>query len=73
MNRSRREADHRCLGLFLVLALLAAPMSVWAKDAKLVSRPLSPQEIKDYALPATTQKSSGLATVGVGEAAYLEV
>ncbi|MBI2506099.1 MAG: T9SS type A sorting domain-containing protein [Candidatus Latescibacteria bacterium] len=71
MNKHKWDFDR--LGGVLLLALLAVPAIVLAKDAKLVIRSLSPQEIKDYALPATTQKSSGLATVGVGEAAYLEV
>ncbi len=73
MNQKEREVDRRSVPLILLLALLAVPTIVMAKDAKLVIRPLSPQEIKDYSLPATTQKSTGLATVGLGEAAYLEV
>jgi len=73
MKQKEREVDRKRWPLALLLALLAVPMVAAAKDAKLVIRPLSPQEIKDYTLPATTQKSPGLATLGIGEAAYLEV
>ena len=41
-------------------------------EAKLVARPLTPQEIHDYELPEGTQRSGGLFTVGVGSPVYLE-
>jgi hypothetical protein len=44
-----------------------------APFAQLVSRPLTPQDIKDFSLPAGTQKSGGLTAVGLGTPAYLEV
>jgi hypothetical protein len=36
------------------------------------TRPLTPQEIKDYALASTNQTSGGLNTVGLGQPLYLE-
>lgn len=36
------------------------------------ARALTPQEIKDYALPAATQISGGLFNVGLGQPVYLE-
>lgn len=44
-----------------------------AQDAQLVARPLTPNEIHDYSLPADTPTSGGLFTVGIGEPVYLEV
>lgn len=55
----------------LAVAVLAGSQA-WAA-ARIVARPLSPQEVTDYRLPATTQRSAGLLTVGVGTPAYLEV
>lgn len=46
--------------------------SVAAQEAKIASRPLTPQEIKDLALPADTQTSGGLYNVGLGQPLYLE-
>lgn len=71
MSRSKRLSN--ALGGTLLLALLAVPTIVAAKNAVLVIRPLSPQEIKEYKLATGTQKSTGLSAVGLGEAAYLEV
>ncbi|HMP83641.1 MAG TPA: cytochrome c3 family protein [Verrucomicrobiota bacterium] len=36
------------------------------------ARALTPQEIKDYGLPSTTQTSGGLFNVGLGQPVYLE-
>lgn len=54
--------------------------SSYAQTAKVVSRPLTPREIKNQIpsgtttnLPTGTQKSYGLNVVGVGQPAYLEV
>ncbi len=41
-------------------------------SGQISARPLTPQEITDYALPAATQTSGGLFTVGLGQPAYLE-
>ena len=48
-------------------AMAAAP----ALNGQLVTRPLSPQDIKDYTLTGL-QGASGLTTIGVGQPAYLE-
>ncbi|HEY3839979.1 MAG TPA: multiheme c-type cytochrome [Bryobacteraceae bacterium] len=42
-------------------------------QAKLVLRPVTSGDISAYKLPSTTEMSVGLTTVGVGQAAYLEV
>jgi hypothetical protein len=55
----------------LSILLLWCPIAL-SQDAKIVSRPLTPQEIKNYELPAETQISPGLLTVGAGTAVYLE-
>lgn len=59
------------VGAALALVLLAAGAS-WAREGRVVSRPLSAQDIKDYKLATTTQKSAGLFTVGIGTPVYLE-
>jgi hypothetical protein len=69
---------NRSLGTFAAIVAVGASMlNVLGADAsgphpQIAARPLTPQEIKDYALPSTTQKSGGLMTVGVGQPLYLE-
>lgn len=59
--------------LTLSMALLSMSMhGVFAQNARIESRPLSPQDIKTFDLPQGTQVSPGLFTVGVGTAVYLE-
>lgn len=60
--------------LFLLTAAMAILVSgqVWAEGEKIVARPLAPEDIVAYELPAGTQGASGLFTVGVGQPAYLE-
>lgn len=43
-----------------------------ALDARLVVRPLTPQDKTDYKLPATTDVTSGLSTVPIGQSVHLE-
>jgi len=43
-----------------------------APNAQLVSRALSSDDITKYSLPATVEYSSGLSTVGIGQAVYLD-
>lgn len=61
----------------LMAAALMAMTVISAKaqgiQARLVARPLTPGEITAYGLPASTEVSGGLTTVGVGQAVYLEV
>ncbi len=42
-------------------------------QAKLAVRPVTTGDISAYKLPATTQKSAGMLTVGLGQPLYLEV
>ncbi|HPY30918.1 MAG TPA: cytochrome c3 family protein [Verrucomicrobiota bacterium] len=54
----------------LLMTLL--PFVASAQPGQIGTRALTPQDIKDYGLPADTQVSGGLSTVGVGQPAYLE-
>src|SRR5690348_3121251 len=61
--------------LALVLMAVAGPVTVNAQtplQADLALRPLMPEEITAYKLPATTETSPGLTTLGLGQPAYLE-
>lgn len=44
-----------------------------AVTTRVVARTLMPREITDFKLPNTTQRATGLLTIGVGTPAYLEV
>ncbi len=63
-------------GLWAVVLLsVVATTAVYAQidlQAKFVLRALTNGEIATYKLPATTETSAGLTTVGIGQAAYLE-
>lgn len=54
------------------MLFLAASGAAFAQDSRIVSRPLTPQEIKTIGLPADTQTSGGLLNVGLGAPIYLE-
>jgi len=60
--------------LMAVCAVTTARAAGPALQGQLALRPLTPSEIKDYALTNVTgiQGASGLTTVGVGQPAYLE-
>lgn len=63
------------IGLFVVLIALAAVPALSGQttlQAQLVTRPVNHEEIGTYKLPATTEISGGLSTVGVGQPFYLE-
>ncbi len=62
----------RFSGMTAGLFLLVGSWTTFAQDSKIVSRPLTPQEIKDLGLPADTQTSGGLFNVGLGQPLYLE-
>ncbi len=66
---ARRRLESLCIALLLAGA--AAP--VFAQGNKIVSRPLTPDNITDFGLPATTQTAGGLYNVGKGQPLYLEV
>ena len=55
-----------------MLLMISGTATSMAQDAKLDARPLTHQEIKTYTLPAGTQVSGGLSTVGLGQPVYLE-
>jgi len=63
-----------CLLALLLLVVCAAPSfaQTTTLQAQLINRPLVPDEINANKLPATVEKSGGLNTIGLGEAAYLE-
>lgn len=58
--------------LFVAMLLVGGTFTAVAQQGQIGTRALTPQEIKDYALPAATQTSGGLSTVGLGQPAYLE-
>ena len=73
-NRSDFSTDRLMAGFLCALAALAwCGATANAQTARVVSRPLSHQEIHDFGLTNTTQISGGLNTVGVGQPAYLEI
>lgn len=61
--------------LAVVLLLLAIASVVYAQtnlQGQVIARPLSRDDITNYNLPAATELSGGLSTVGIGMPAYLE-
>lgn len=57
-------------------ALLALTARAGAEETKIVNHPLTPQEVEvtyHDILPVGTQVGTGLFTIGVGDAVYLEV
>jgi hypothetical protein len=76
--QKHRTFSGRSAGLLAaVLMAVAAPTTVEAQpaplNADLALRPLTAADITNYKLASTTQKGSGLTTVGVGQPAYLEM
>jgi hypothetical protein len=71
-NLDQPNKTIRRLGLLGGLAVFLVVGAASAQDARIVSRPLTPKEISDYALPAATQTSGGLFNVGLGAPVYLE-
>jgi len=64
------------MGLMAVALMAMAATTAQAQaslQARLVARPLTPGDISTYKLPASTETSGGLTTVGVGTPVYLEV
>lgn len=57
----------------LLAAVLMLPMVQGQELNQIGTRPLTPQEIKNYELPQGTRKSAGIPTVGIGDPVYLEV
>jgi hypothetical protein len=61
----------------LTLLAVAATTTLIAQatvlQPRLATRPVSSGDVSVYKLPSTTEYSSGLTTIGIGEPAYLEV
>ena len=60
------------LAVSLVVVFAASAVSAATLQGKLVSRPLSRDDITLYKLPATTELTGGLSTIGVGQPVYLD-
>ena len=58
--------------LIVLLAVCAATGSAQTPVSQLAVRALSQDDIGTYKLPATTERSGGLATIGLGQATYLD-
>lgn len=58
--------------LTLVLAFGWVVAGVSAQDVRVLYRPLTPQDIKDFGLTNTTQKSGGAPNCGIGQPIYAE-
>jgi hypothetical protein len=64
-----------CLTAAVLMTLAAgvtASSAATALNAQLVLRPLTPGDVIVYKLPATTEASPGITTLGIGSPAYLE-
>lgn len=71
-NRKCISACGTCLLVVLLVALCAANGYAQTLNAQLILRPMTPDDINAYSLPAATERSGGLTTVGLGQPAYLE-
>src|SRR5579864_3436850 len=56
----------------LLIACAATGSAQTTLPSQLAVRALSQDDIGTYKLPATTERSGGLATIGLGQAAYLD-
>src|ERR1035438_4856309 len=61
-----------CLALLLVAVCAPVLNAQTTLAAQLISRPVTNDDISGLKLPATVERSGGLNTVGLGQAAYLE-
>jgi len=62
----------RLLAVALMSLLGLTTARATAIEAQIQARPLTPNDIKIYQLPSSTERSGGLSTVGVGTPVYLE-
>jgi len=67
-----RKTNRTARYLAVVALLVLTSSAALAQKAQIIPRPLSPSDKTSFGLPATTQVSAGLTTVGVGTAVYLE-
>lgn len=74
MNPRSRKAQPRLLtmALAIILTTIAAKAAPPALNARVVPRPVTPNDVTIYNLPASTEYSGGLSTIGTGAPAYLE-
>ena len=56
----------------MVAAITASAAAPPTLQGQIVLRPVTPGDVTNYKLPATTETSPGLATVGIGMPVYLE-
>jgi hypothetical protein len=78
MERKMKMQSKHTNGVWgiMMTAIILLGLSVdWvqAQDIKINTCPLTPQEIKDYGLPADTQNANGTHVVGLGQPVYLEL
>lgn len=72
MSRSNARNVMGAVSLVTTLILSAVTVQAAAPVVKIQPRALTPQEIKNFGLPSTTQKSHGLVNNGIGQPIYLE-
>ncbi len=74
MNHRTRKAQSCLLTVALIsmMATLAAEAAPPALNARVIPRPVTPNDVTIYSLPASTEYSGGLSTLGIGTPAYLE-
>lgn len=71
-QNTRKHSTPRLWSLAVVLAGMVTSHAQPTQLGQIGARALTPQEIKDYGLPASSQVSGGLFTVGIGQPVYLE-
>jgi hypothetical protein len=73
MKTAIKKAPARLLAVVLLTVGAALPAGAQAPlQARIVTRPVTPGDVSTYQLPAATEVSGGLSTVGVGTPVYLE-
>jgi hypothetical protein len=60
------------LSIVLLISVCVPGLYAQTLQAQLVTRPVTPDDIAFYRLSSTTETTGGLATIGVGQPAYLE-
>lgn len=58
--------------IVLLCLVLGWGLALQAQTVRILYRPLSPQEIKNFGLTNTTQKSGGAPNAGIGQPVYVE-
>lgn len=72
MSILNRRGARRIFGILTVVVSGGLNVQAAAPVVVLKPRPLTPQEIKNYGLTNTTQKSHGLVNTGIGQPIYLD-